>query len=245
MVNRSPSRLGEAPASLDRRLIFTPDRTALYVSVPKTGCTTIKTVMGGATGLLDPESQDYRFSNPSIHNTWKDREIKWGDLAKRDRALMLAGGATFRFTSVRNPFERAVSCYLDRIVNHRRDSYLGQSFGEGGDVSLLMFLRVVAAQTPLERDIHCRAMSDLTFSDRLIYDDIVRYETFDADLRRVMGRLGLEDAAIPAPRPSDITHAKQRLGELLGGEECDLIREIYASDFATFGYPARPSLDGD
>lgn len=233
-------RLGEPAQRVDPRLIFTPDHTALYVSVPKTGCTTIKTVMALAVGMTGPEAKDYLVGNRSIHNAWKAREVKWSALGKRARARMLFRPSTFRFTSVRNPFERVVSCYIDKILNHRRNSNLGRHFAGRGAVSLLSFLREVENQAPLERDIHCRAMTDLTFTGRFAYDDIVRYETFDDDLRRVMARLGLPDAPVPGPHPDDTTNAKARLPELLGARECALIREIYAADFEAFEYPASP-----
>ncbi|MGI8840552.1 MAG: sulfotransferase family 2 domain-containing protein, partial [Caulobacteraceae bacterium] len=176
--------LGEPAARVNPRMIFSPDRSALYVAVPKTGCTTIKTIVAAASGMIRPKALG-RPTRGAIHNAWRDRQGGWVHLAETERQALLTGAATFRFISVRNPFERVVSCYLNKIVGHAASDYLGQRMKELGVDSLAAFLDVVAGQPPLRRDVHCRAMSDLIFAGAVHYDDVVRYETFETDLRRI------------------------------------------------------------
>ncbi len=236
---RAPSTtgvdLGETPARINPRMIFAPDRSALYVAVPKTGCTTVKTIVAAAVGMLGARALTRR-SRPAIHDAWRDREANWSQLPEAERQALLTGAATFRFTSVRNPFERAVSCYLNKIVGRGAGEYLGRRMRDLGVDSVLSFLEVVAGQPPLLRDVHCRAMTDLTHIGAIAYDDIVRYETFEADLARIMVRLNVPDLAIPRPARRNRTDAGSHLHELLGPAECDLIHEIYRRDFETFGY---------
>ncbi len=227
--------LGEPAARINPRMIFAPDRSALYVAVPKTGCTTVKTIVAAAVGMLDPKALTRR-SRPGIHEAWRDREASWSHLPEAERQALLTSAATFRFTSVRNPFERAVSCYLNKIVGYDTDDHLGRHMKGLGVDTLLSFLEVVAGQPPLFRDVHCRAMTDLTHIGAVAYDDIVRYETFEADLRRIMVNLNVSTLDIPRPARRNRTDAGSRLHELLGPRECDLIREIYRRDFETFGY---------
>lgn len=227
--------LGEQPLQLDSRMIFIPDRSLLYVSIPKTGCTTIKMVIGASVGLLNPQALKHK-TRGGIHNTWNARETKWSDLIDEKRGDLLTGGSTFRFTSVRNPFERIVSCYLNKITGKNDAFYLARKLRERGDTSLLAFLKFVRDEPPLKRDVHCRVMTDLCFSGRVRYDDLIRYETFEADLRRMMVRLDLPTHSIPRPAAASRTNAGARMHALLGPEERDLVREIYDADFKEFGY---------
>jgi hypothetical protein len=226
--------LGEPPGRVNPRMIFAPDHSALYVAVPKTGCTTIKTVVAAAVGMIGAGALERR-TRGGIHDAWRDREANWTDLAEADRQALLIGATTFRFTSVRNPFERLVSCYLNKIVGG--GNYLSRRMKDLGVDSLASFLEVVGGQPPLRRDVHCRAMTDLTFAGAIGYDDVIRYETFETDLRRIMARLGVAALAIPRPARRNHTDAGSHLGEMLGPRESDLIRDIYRRDFETFGYP--------
>lgn len=225
---------------LDSRMIFTPDHTALYVSVPKTGCTTVKTVLAAGSGIPDPLGRQYRVSGGAIHKLWRGMAEKWSDLSVDTRTKMLMGGSVFRFTSVRDPFERLVSCYLDKVARPRRLTVSAPRLKPPGEVSFLEFLKYVQGQPPMGRDPHCCAMTDLCFAERVSYDLIVRYETFESDLAKVMNRLNITDLRVPRSLPGMTTHARQHMAELLGPRECALIREIYAADFETFGYSQTP-----
>ena len=86
-------------------------------------------------------------------------------------------------------------------------------------------------------------MTDLCFIGTISYDDIIRYETFDADIRRILERLNVPDLSIPKAAPSNRTEAGSHVFEMLGRRECDLVREIYKSDFETFGYEKYPSSE--
>ena len=105
-----------------------------------------------------------------------------------------------------------------------------------GEISLLGFLEFVQGQPPLRRDVHCRVMSDLCFSGHVCYDDIIRYETFDYDVKRVMKKLNIGHLNIPTPSRKNKTDAGAKMHALLGESECELIREIYKADFEEFGY---------
>lgn len=221
--------------SLDRRMIFTPDRSVLYVSVPKTGCTTIKTVMAAASGLLDPAAKGFG-RGVDVHGLWSRRPGRWCDLKPRHRKAMLRSGATFRFTSVRDPFERVVSCYLSKVANEASPHGMRRKVLMRGEMSLMAFLRFVADQPPMKRDVHCRRQVDLIFSGQVAYDLLIRHETFEADLGRVIARLDAPGLRIPPLNPGNVSGAKTRKGELLGPSERALAHEIYAADFETFGY---------
>jgi hypothetical protein len=226
--------LGEPPSRMDPRMIFSSDLATLYVATPKTGCTTIKTVVAAAIGLLDPSQLSGR-ARGRIHRAWRVRDRTWSDLTDEEREKTMFSDAAYRFTSVRNPYERLVSCYLDKIADG--ESYhLGRRLHGQGEVTMLSFLQFVADQPPLRRDVHCRAMVDLCHFDKIRYDDIIRYEYFERDIRRVMGKLNLFDFPLPTASLSQRTDAGHYVHELLGEAECSLIQAIYHRDFDAFGY---------
>lgn len=226
---------GRRLRAMNSNMIFTPDRSVLYVSTPKTGCTTIKMIVAARAGLLDPALLGGR-TKGYVHALWAERRPLWSDLSENEREGILEGGGTLRITSIRNPFERLVSCYLNKIVARAEEFYLAKQLAARGEVTMLSFLRFIRDETPLRRDIHYRVMTDMIRPDSIRFDEIIRYETFESDVRRVMSRLNLADFGVPTPAPFRKTEAGARMHALLGPEETDLIREIYRSDFEAFGY---------
>jgi hypothetical protein len=233
--DRNMSLADTSPRELYRRMIFTPDRSVLYVAVPKTGCGSIKTLMAGAVGMLNPADEDFGLDQEGIHRRWTDRRRSSG-LRPEGIDAMLTGDGTFRFTSVRDPFERIVSCYLDKVVNEESTYILREDMLDRGVQSLAAFLQFVRDQPPHERDRHCRRQVDLCFPGDIAYDLIIRHETFAADLATLIGRLNVPGLRIPLQDPTKGTDARSAKDALLGPDERDLVREIYAADFEAFGY---------
>ena len=222
--------------AMDQLLIVTPDLRTLYVSCPKTGCTTIKTLLAAAAGGTDPAAPDFGRSIPDIHDWWLHREPRWSLLSIDERRRVLTSPDVFRFTSVRDPYERIVSCWLAKVARPNA-SQLRKTMEARGDMSLLGFLRYIAETPPLARDIHCRRLVDLIGNGRIRFHVIIRHERFEADLVGLFAHLGKPNLRIPPQDPARPTKARERLGELLGKAERDLAADIYGADFAAFNYP--------
>jgi hypothetical protein len=216
----------------DRRLCFNSNPPTLYVSVPKTGCTTIKTILAAASGLIGAESTHYRHSEEFVHDVLMQSADRWSNKSLIERKEILRGQNTFRFTSVRNPFERIVSCYLDKVVAN--PTYWKKQIGTSGS-SFKEFLAAIRDTPPGRRDVHTALMADICFPRQMSFDFIVRHETFASDLEGVRWRLGLGEYQLPRPRRDQESRAK--IGEFIGPQEADLIRKIYARDFEAFNYP--------
>jgi hypothetical protein len=222
-------------------------RKYLYVATPKVACTLIKHCLQQAemdgklvyrhygeehvpavSPLLSPRDNPQHFIEATESEDW------------------------FRFTFVRDPFNRVLSCYLDKVIKARteRDRLLpllgfdpedeGPSFGE--------FLRAIERQKEEERDIHWAAQSWLTRPALMNYHFIGRLENFTEDFQHVCDRLGIDQPQYPNRHA---THADQKLGAHYGPEEIALVKAIYADDFTDFGYdperlaPAGASRAGD
>ena len=144
--------------------------------------------------------------------------------------------ASFRsFAVVRNPYQRFLSDHFWRnavMPQHRFDSiaeFLHQIPGNmdrhwdelirGADRTTASFLIHVRPQTHYVHDAR----------GRVLVDEVLRFEKLGEDLARLLEPLGLTSRFVRPPR-------QRRLSDHLGRDQIELINEIYALDFARFGY---------
>lgn len=149
----------------------------------------------------------------------------------------------FRFSVVRNPYARILSCYLDRIVPANSAPYrqlviaMGRSAGEA--VSFEEFVRTICQQKPFEQNNHWRLQVSEICMAATKCDFIGKQETFAQDMaqiwRKVAGGRPMPDFAKENLAPS-ITSAEKRLDEYYTPELVDLVRKAYREDFETFDY---------
>ncbi len=208
-------------------------RGFLYFETPKVACTSIKRSLqllergaGGAplAGVHDKRASPLQGALSS--------GMSFEDIFVSPRL--------FRFSFVRNPFSRALSCYLEKIVAdeiERRRLLPALGFAPDASVSLVDFLRAIEAQDHAARDIHWRPQSDLLKDRDVHYHFIGRFEHLARDYRYALAQFGVsgEAAALPDLSPHR-TNAGSRVAELLGPDEIDLVRRIYHDDFLRYGY---------
>lgn len=210
-------------------------RRFVYVETPKVACTTIKRALqiienNGSTAGLSDNVHD-RHVSPLQKLSSSDFEVK----------EIYTSGDLFRFCFVRDPFTRIVSAYLDKLVinnweRKRRLPTLG--YKPTASISLKTFLKTIRAQKPENMDIHWMPQAVLLRPDTVFYDVIGRFETFQVHFEKVISKI--EPSFLAGN--SDFDFSKHKTGanskaiELIGSEEADLIRELYAKDFEIFDY---------
>ncbi|MCU4652177.1 sulfotransferase family protein [Roseibacterium sp. SDUM158016] len=215
-------------------------RNYVYVETPKVACTTVKRVLQAA----ELGRADHPLMPADVHDRGASPLLSPHD----DPGAFLTAlhdPSCFRFAFVRNPYARALSCWLDKFVgnefeNARLAPLLGFASGEVPDFA--DFLRAVAAQPEAGRDPHWATQSYLLRPDRIRYGFLGRFETFRTDFLRVCGHLGIGEHA---GELSDTWHATRAAGKVasrVGALEGALIRQIYDADFRTFGYGWDPAL---
>lgn len=203
-----------------------------YVNNAKAGCSTIKQSLWIASGLPyggDPHARQ-------------------GSPFKFDVVASAEGFADFRaarlFSVVRNPFARALSAYLDKTQRRGGMRTVGARLAEryGDDVTGLGFadfLARLSADDPWAIDQHFCPQAVNLMVPHLAYAHIGRLERLD----ETFAWLGIA----PATFDRHAAGAADRLAAHYDdGRAVDLVRRLYAADFALFGYstdPADPAPD--
>ena len=213
---------------------------AVFVEVPKAGCTVVKRVLQVAEdpAAATVESVHDRASSPLA-----------GPLRDGIDADELFGPASdwFRFTFVRNPYSRALSCYLEKVAGLQRLSEMRLpklGLEADDDVSFRRFLELLASDKEVrDADIHWTPQTTLLSLDRVSYDYIGRFESFAPDLTRVMHRLEIDvPTDLLGRRTTHETGASSRILEFYDDDCVDLVRAVYREDFDRLGYGVDPRL---
>jgi hypothetical protein len=207
----------------------------VFVEVPKAGCSVVKRVLQySETGgeAFDPDASVHDRSLSPLA-----QPVKGGfDLAE----IFGSPSPYFRFSFVRNPYTRALSCYLEKIAGEQwlRDKRLPElGFAPDEDVSFVDFLRRVAEQEPAAMDIHWAPQHALLSMGRVEYGFLGRFENFQKDLQRVIDHLGLDvPSDLLTTRTTHVTGAGGRLHDYYDDESRRLVQQIYRKDFERLGY---------
>jgi hypothetical protein len=152
-------------------------------------------------------------------------------VAARKRLGAKVWDAYFKFTIVRNPFDRMLSRYfwtMKARPDNRADWHIE---------NLDQFLRYKAECVNENWLIY-------TQGDRLLVDDAVRFESFEADLARISARIGLDHNVYEDMKSirakSDFRPAKPEKKaprELIGPTEARVISMLCAKEIEVFQYP--------
>jgi hypothetical protein len=196
--------------SLHKRFIF--------VHIPKTAGNSIQTILrhyseDEIVALRAEQDGIERFGlrNPNY-------KIKKHSMLAEYRAAL--GGERFRdlykFTSVRNPWDRMVSYYFTPTPSP--ETWDRKKFGK-------LILRTLSVRDYLQLD---KGEAD-PFGN---VDYIMRFENLADDFRAVCATLGIPDAPLPQYNRSNREH----YSKYYDAELCELIRKRFASEIDRFGY---------
>lgn len=134
----------------------------------------------------------------------------------------------FKFSFVRNPWDRLVSCYVEKVLGQGRwEDVVGET------PSFERFVRTVADIPDASSDIHWRSqyLNLVDRDDNLVVDFLGRVETIDDGVREVALRTGLE-FNLGHYRKSK----RQPYTAFYSDDTRELVAKRYAVDIAMFGY---------
>ncbi len=159
---------------------------------------------------------------------------------------IFGGAEFFRFTYVRNPFSRALSAYLEKVVREPAErARLLPTLGLATDaqISFLEFLTAIHNQRDSWRDIHWATQTRLIQCRNFGYHFIGRFESFSTTFPQILARLGVGSQYFDEQSmPAHATNASAHIESQIGVEERRMILTIYEADFENFGYGRDPSV---
>jgi hypothetical protein len=211
-----------------RVFFILPKKKALYLSVSKAGNTSIKASMFNL-----PKYADYRFVHRAMRTFHSCRSIeKLGQY-----------GDYFKFTFVRNPFRRLVSCYENKLHTDKAevgkticfliyDSYLFGFLSK--DRGFRSFARRVCMIPDCLSDRHFASQSmDAVGPDgRLLVDYVGKLERMERDYEPLRQKFGF------APLPH-YNRTKTAMRNWMDYYDLDTARRVYRryrTDIEVFGY---------
>lgn len=217
------------------------------MTVPKVACTTLKLTLHAFEGL--PPADDWG----QVHDQDAPRLASF---TTAEATEMLTSPDWLRFAFVRDPYDRLFSAWKQKIGNtwdrqyaplrDRIRSAYGYPVDPGADpgrpppmVAFAAFARFVAEtdDPDVVHDGHWGRQTDILCVDVVDYDVIGRFETFADDFAAVLRRLDAPDHVLALGRQVTNPTTQLPLAAAYDRRLADLVHDLYAPDFAAFGYP--------
>lgn len=197
--------------------ILLPAQKLLYVPVPKVANRSIKAVLADMVGLPFAEGQEPDFETVPLTAVPHLTDY-------------------FRFTFVRHPLDRLVSCYAQKVVLYARQLQMPLLFWRYGrrfwpEMSFAEFVTAVAAIPDSRADRHFRSQYTFVYQEgKPIVDFVGRFEQLASDWAVVQQQTGLG----PLPHFNPSPH--KPFAEMYTPALAQLAAARYRQDMALFGY---------
>ena len=172
------------------------------------------------------------------HNVLQSPLIMPYQLGDDDLSHLLVSRAFQKVAFVRNPYDRLLSCYLDRVrahdsLPHRKTARL-LGLEPGCDISFEAFVSSLPDQ--INADVHWRPQWVELGGGRIDFEFVGRFENLTDDIASLVSLLYPGRSAKLGFQSPARTNAAQRRAEFYTQSTIDVVRELYADDFDHFGY---------
>ena len=214
----------------------------VYIEVPKAGCGTMKSTLGGLEAARMGAAMVGRVQEAPHDRMAATPFVKPFQLPPAMLEDVLAGPNFRRFTVVREPASRLLSGYLEKIRQGLKQSEpiveALQRKAKGitaQDVTLAQFLDVVCAQKSIDQDPHWRRQVDQVGFGSVPFDAVIHLEELD----RSWGRIG-ELTSTPGLKENFFckfsTGAGSKVADYYDATLLAQVAKAYAQDYEAFGY---------
>jgi len=195
--------------------IVDDDRRLIYVVVPKTGCSSVK--QSFADGTESGDKPLHKLISKKLHTAYlTDEQNEY-----------------FKFTFVRNPFDRLASCYTHKIVKSDvdlRKNYWGFAKIEKQE-DFSSFVKKEARIPDMVSDAHFQSQYALLYQrGKPLYDSLGHFETLARDFEPIRERYDLR----PLPHIHHMRKGDWR--DFYTPELAEIVYQRYRRDFELFGY---------
>jgi hypothetical protein len=224
----------------EKHILVLPRHKLIYVAIPKSASTRIRKTLARLEGRFSRSLKPKKRSN--YRGPYGPRNMTIGSFHD-----LATSPATLRFSFVRNPYARAVSCWADKFAfkplvagDSFIDAYLAErseidsSLPKGADQSLSFadFVTFVTAAA----DGHMQPQSKILNIPGVKIDFIGKVESFNADFARVLDHLNAtnndrREAAMAVNESHHDDWTTYYTPEL-----ADRIYHAYERDFDQFSY---------
>ena len=188
-----------------------PERKLAYIWICKSGSTSI------LASILQAQHPD--LDVPSMST----REIHV--LAKANMKSFVQKGYE-SFAIVRNPYDRMISCFQDKVRNKNQTSYFHSLyFGLfTNNMSFGLFIKMIGRIPDSIKEIHFKQQSSSIAN--IGKTKIFKFEEFQSNVKAYLESHGLD--------VSSLRRNKSNSADLR--DESKLVKEIYRDDYERFGY---------
>jgi len=221
-----------------RRRVLLKQYRAIYISVPKVACTSFKSAFAQLLGLrLDKAHGD-------PHRLWFPSPVPIESL----HSILYPGFLRFGF--VRNPWDRLVSCYRDKIRNEVEGfthftirpgvaNCLARFDAFVADMPFDAFVDAVASIPDSEADEHFRSQHTFLTNRKgeLSADFVGRYERLAEDFKIVRDRTGLPEIEL---RRLQAARSVAKYAPYYTPRTQRVVADRYRRDVEMFGYEFGP-----
>ena len=132
----------------------------------------------------------------------------------------------FKFTIVRNPWDKVVSQYA--YMSRRED--LRDFIGMSPNASFKQYMDLIRGKTHVQWQQQVSFISDS--EGRRLVDYVGRFEAFRESVEHILTALGIPIC----PIPHQMRGARDPYPEYYDDESREMVASMYATDIATFGY---------
>ncbi len=208
---------------------------AVYVEIPKVACTSIKAALARLLGIR----LDHLGGNPH------EADFPVPPEPSEDDRRLYPGLFAFAFT--RNPWDRLLSCYRDKIrgevagftkftIRSGVADCLAGHDAFVADMTFDEFVRAVNSISDVDADAHFRSQYTFlqTGAGTVGVDFVGRYESIRSDLEHVAQAIGLP-ANFELPR-LQAAHTAVNYVDYYNMETREIVASRFREDIHTFGY---------
>lgn len=189
------------------------------------------------------EYQGTRYKTKSVHDRQSSPCLSPFQLSEKLYEDVFFSDDFFRFTFVRNPYTRLLSCYLDRIVPKISAPYkqllLFANKEPGYDFSFKEFIVIICQQKTYLQNNHWRLQVADSCAKLIPYTYIGKQESFDEGMKYVWSII-CPEREVPDFKNTNMspskTNSRNKLELYWTKEIIELVKISYKDDFEYFGY---------
>jgi hypothetical protein len=203
-----------------REFFVLDDKKCAFLVVPKSANTSIKITIGKTYGIKTDEDQ-------AIHGSSFVRNNLYLTLENAERY--------FKFSFVRNPYARLVSCYTDKII--RKPHYFeGYIFRIARNITFAEFVKKTVKIPDFLADKHFKSQYSVLYRrGKLLVDYVGKVENIEQDWLKVAEKCGFEPSVV-RENVSTPKGNKRDYRLFYTQELAELVYQRYRNDFELLGY---------